>query len=182
MNGPWAVMKYSGSRRTRGFDSSFVSILKSLRSGSMPVSARCVGTSLSKNFASGRSSNVRPLSTNAAATGTLAEYRGTYSQYLRARAEDERRAAKLAARQGKEIARLQAVVDRFGAKATKAAMAHNMEKRIARLDAERVEVSRGDKVLRVRFPMPPAPGRTVVTAAGLAKSYAGPPVFEGFVK
>jgi ATPase subunit of ABC transporter with duplicated ATPase domains len=53
-----------------------------------------------------------------------------------------------------------------------------MEKRIARLDAERVEAPKGDKVLRVRFPPPPAPGRTVVTATGLAKSYGGPPVFE----
>jgi ATPase subunit of ABC transporter with duplicated ATPase domains len=53
-----------------------------------------------------------------------------------------------------------------------------MEKRIARLDADRVEAPRGDKVLRVRFPEPPAPGRTVVTAVGLAKSYAGPPVFQ----
>jgi ATPase subunit of ABC transporter with duplicated ATPase domains len=112
------------------------------------------------------------------AVGHLVEYRGTYSQYVAARAADEERQAKVAARQAKERARMQAVVDRFGAKATKAAMAHNMEKRIARLDAERVEVSRGDKVLRVRFPTPPTPGRTVVTGIGLTKSYAGPPVFE----
>jgi ATPase subunit of ABC transporter with duplicated ATPase domains len=112
------------------------------------------------------------------AVGHLVEYRGTYSQYVAARAADEERQTKLAARQAKERARMQAVVDRFGAKATKAAMAHNMEKRIARLDAERVEVRRGDKVLRVRFPMPPTPGRTVVTGSGLTKSYAGPPVFE----
>jgi ATPase subunit of ABC transporter with duplicated ATPase domains len=112
------------------------------------------------------------------AVGHLVEYKGTYSQYLAARAADEERQSRLAARQAKQRARMQAVVDRFGAKATKAAMAHNMEKRIARLDAERVDVPRGDKVLRVRFPEPPAPGRTVVTAIGLAKSYAGPPVFE----
>ena len=84
----------------------------------------------------------------------------------------------MAARQAKEIARLQTVVDRFGAKATKAAMAHSMEKRIARLEAERVDAPRGDKVLRVRFPEPPAPGRTVVDGDGLAKGYGGPPVFE----
>jgi ATPase subunit of ABC transporter with duplicated ATPase domains len=112
------------------------------------------------------------------AVGHLVEYKGTYSQYLAARAADEERQSRLAARQAKQRARMQAVVDRFGAKATKAAMAHNMEKRIARLDADRVDVPRGDKVLRVRFPVPPAPGRTVVTAIGLAKSYAGPPVFE----
>jgi ATPase subunit of ABC transporter with duplicated ATPase domains len=112
------------------------------------------------------------------AVGHVVEYRGTYSQYVAARAADEERQVKVAARQAKERARMQAVVDRFGAKATKAAMAHNMEKRIARLDAERVDAPRGDKVLRVRFPTPPVPGRTVVTATGLAKRYAGPPVFE----
>jgi ATPase subunit of ABC transporter with duplicated ATPase domains len=112
------------------------------------------------------------------AVGHLVEYKGTYSQYVAARAADEERQTRLAARQAKQRARMQAVVDRFGAKATKAAMAHNMEKRIARLDAERVDVPLGDKVLRVRFPEPPAAGRTVVTSIGLAKSYAGPPVFE----
>ena len=87
-----------------------------------------------------------------AAVGTVVEYRGTYSQYVRARAEDERRAAKVAARQGKEIARLQAVVDRFGAKATKAAMAHSIEKRISRIEEDRVEVRRGDRTLQVKLP------------------------------
>ncbi len=112
------------------------------------------------------------------AVGTIVEYKGTYSQYLAARAADEERQATLAIRQAKERARMQRFVDRFGAKATKASLAHSMEKRIARLDAERVEAPKGDKVLRVRFPPPPAPGRTVVTATGLAKSYSGPPVFE----
>jgi ATPase subunit of ABC transporter with duplicated ATPase domains len=112
-----------------------------------------------------------------AATGTLVEYRGTYSQYVHARAEDERRAAKVAARQGKEIARLQAVVDRFGAKATKAAMAHSIEKRIARIEDDRVEVRQGDRTLRVRFPAPPAAGRTVIEAVGLTKAYGGPDIF-----
>jgi ATPase subunit of ABC transporter with duplicated ATPase domains len=112
------------------------------------------------------------------AVGHLVEYKGTYSQYVAARAADEERLAALALRQAKERARMQRFVDRFGAKASKASLAHSMEKRIARLDAERVETPRGDKVLRVRFPEPPAPGRTVVTAVGLAKSYAGPPVFQ----
>jgi ATPase subunit of ABC transporter with duplicated ATPase domains len=112
------------------------------------------------------------------AVGTIVEYKGTYSQYIAARAADEERQATLAIRQVKERARMQRFVDRFGAKATKASLAHSMEKRIARLDAERVEAPKGDKVLRVRFPPPPAPGRTVVTATGLAKSYGGPPVFE----
>ena len=115
------------------------------------------------------------------AVGHIVEYKGTYSQYRTARAEDEERLAKKAALQAKEIARMQTVVDRFGAKATKAAMAHSKEKQIARLEAERVREPRGDKQLSVRFPDPPTPGQTVITAHGLSKGYGGPPVFEDVV-
>ncbi len=112
------------------------------------------------------------------ALGVLVEYKGTYSQYRAARASDEERTARKAALQAKEIARLQTVVDRFGAKATKAAMAHSKEKQIVRLEAQRVHVGKGDRTLRVRFPDPPASGATVITAQGLSKAYGGPPVFE----
>jgi ATPase subunit of ABC transporter with duplicated ATPase domains len=112
------------------------------------------------------------------ATGHVVEYRGTYSQYVAARAEDEKRLAKQAAAQGKEIARMQRVVDRFGAKATKAAMAHNMEKRIARLEVDRVHAPKATKAIAVRFPDPPPCGQTVVVAEHLCKGYGGPPVFE----
>ena len=111
-------------------------------------------------------------------TGRLIEYRGTYTQYVSARAEDERRQAKLAAQQEREIARMQKVVDRFGAKATKAAMAHNMEKRIARLESDRVNAPDKGRRIEVRFPEPPPCGVTVVTVAELCKGYGGPSVFE----
>src|SRR5690606_39036512 len=52
--------------------------------------------------------------------GSMEEYKGTYSQYLAAREQDEARKAKMAQRQAKEVDRLQTIVDRFGAKATKA--------------------------------------------------------------
>src|SRR4051794_9987037 len=94
-----------------------------------------------------------------AGVGHLVEYKGTYTQYPEARAANEERLTKTAARQAKEIARLQRFVDRFGAKASKAAAAHSMEKRIARLEADKVEEIRADKVLRVKFPPPPTPGR-----------------------
>ncbi|MFM8267891.1 MAG: ABC-F family ATP-binding cassette domain-containing protein [Ilumatobacteraceae bacterium] len=111
--------------------------------------------------------------------GELVEYRGTYSQYRGARQRDEERLAKVAAQQRREIARLQAVVDRFGAKATKAAMAHSKEKQIARIESQRVDVGPGDRRLRVKFPDPPPCGTTVLTVSDLAKSYVGPPVFSG---
>ena len=112
------------------------------------------------------------------AVGEIVEYKGTYSQYRESRARDEERLAKKAALQSKEIARLQTVVDRFGAKASKAAMAHSKEKHIIRLEAQQVHVHKADRTLRVKFPDPPTSGITVVTASGLSKAYGGPPVFE----
>jgi len=112
------------------------------------------------------------------ATGHIVEYRGTYSQYQRARADDEERLAKKAALQAKEINRLQSVVDRFGAKATKAAMAHSIEKRIDRLQSEKVVAPNASRQIQVRFPDPPPCGTTVITAEHLCKGYGGPPVFE----
>jgi ATPase subunit of ABC transporter with duplicated ATPase domains len=117
----------------------------------------------------------RPSETS---VGHVVEYKGTYSQYLTARAEDERRQAKQAAEQAREIARMQRFVDRFGAKATKAAQAHSVEKRIARLASEQVEAPKRTKQITVRFPDPPSCGQTVITAAQLCKGYGGPPVFE----
>ena len=112
-------------------------------------------------------------------TGHLVEYKGTYTQYRTARAADEERQARKAMLQGKEIARLQSIVDRFGAKATKASMAHSKEKQIARIESQRVNVGNGDKIMKVRFPEPPPTGVTVITASGLSKGYgSGRPVFE----
>lgn len=110
--------------------------------------------------------------------GTIYEYRGTYSQYKKSRADDELRAEKKAMMQAKEVARLQEVVDRFGAKATKASMAHSIEKRIARIESEGTSVRRKDRQLTVKFPDPPQSGVTVLTTKNLSKGYGGPAVFE----
>jgi ATPase subunit of ABC transporter with duplicated ATPase domains len=110
-------------------------------------------------------------------TGTMAEYKGTYSQYLAQRAKDEVRLAKVAAAQAKEIDRLQTLVDRFGAKASKAAMAHSLEKRIDRIKAGGVEGPTKRRTLNVRLPEPPRPGRTVLEVEGLAKAYGENVVF-----
>ncbi len=37
--------------------------------------------------------------------------------------------------------------------------------------------AKGDRTLRVRFPAPPAAGRTVIEAVGLTKAYGGPDIF-----
>jgi ATPase subunit of ABC transporter with duplicated ATPase domains len=112
-------------------------------------------------------------------TGALVEYRGTYSEYRAARARDEVRLAKLAIAQEKEIARLQRFVDRFGAKASKASLAHSIEKRIARIESDRVDAPKAERSINVRFPEPPHSGRVVLEVAQLSKGYGGPPVFQG---
>ncbi len=74
-------------------------------------------------------------------TGTLVEYKGTYSQYLVARDDDEERAtSKLADRQAREIARLKAQADGMrGQTAKRARVAKNLDGRRARLEAARVD-------------------------------------------
>jgi ATPase subunit of ABC transporter with duplicated ATPase domains len=111
-------------------------------------------------------------------TGTMHEYKGTYSQYIAGREADEARQAKQIALQAKEIDRLQTIIDRFGAKATKASMAHSLEKRIERLKATGPESTVARKVLKLKLPDPPHCGRTVLTATDLAVSYPGLDVFE----
>jgi ATPase subunit of ABC transporter with duplicated ATPase domains len=110
--------------------------------------------------------------------GDIAEYKGTYSQYKVARAADEQRRAKIAAHQQAEIARLQTLVDRWGAKQSKAAFANSLETRIDRIRAQQVDAPAARRGLRLRLPEPPPSGRTSLTVGGLTKSYGdGPPVF-----
>lgn len=111
-------------------------------------------------------------------TGVMVEYRGTYSQYLAGRERDEIRQAKLAAAQAAEIDRLQGVVDRFGAKATKAAMAKSIEKRIGRLRADAITGPVHQRTAHITFPDPPPANRTVFEVADLAKSYDDNAVFD----
>lgn len=111
-------------------------------------------------------------------TGSIVEYRGTFSQYRKARAEDEQRLAKKAVLQQREIDRLQVVVDRFGAKASKASMAHSIEKRIDRLVEGKVNAPAATRKITVTFPDPPSSGVTSMTAEHLCKGYGGPVVFE----
>jgi ATPase subunit of ABC transporter with duplicated ATPase domains len=111
-------------------------------------------------------------------TGTMVEYRGTYSQYVIQRQADEIRQAKEAAGQAKEIARMQTIVDRFGAKASKASMAHDLEKRIARLEAKQIKSPTAGKTMKLRLPAPPAAPRTVLECDHLTKAFSAVPVFE----
>ena len=113
------------------------------------------------------------------ATGVLVEYRGTYSKYLAAREADETRAAVVAARQDKEIARLTTLADSMrGQTAKRARVAKNLDARAERIAVNRIEAPRAKRRMDLRLPEPPPVGRTVLTVDGVWKSYGRVDVFE----
>jgi ATPase subunit of ABC transporter with duplicated ATPase domains len=108
----------------------------------------------------------------------VVEYKGTYTQYRTARAVDEQRLTKLAARQTAEIKRLKTLADSMrGQTVKRARVAKSLDSRVARLESAKVEGPAREKRVRFRFPEPPHCGRTVLVVEDLAKSYGGPPVF-----
>ncbi len=113
------------------------------------------------------------------AAGELIEYRGSYSQYIRARDEDEVRRSAVASRQTKEIARLTAQADSMrGQTAKRARVAKNLDARVKRIETKKVDAPTKRRKLDLRLPDPPPIGRTVLEATGVYKSYGALDVFE----
>jgi len=110
--------------------------------------------------------------------GRLIEYRGTYSQYQRARELEEKRMTSLAHRQESEIKRLSLLAEVMRRQTQKRAkQAKSIFTRVERMQAERVIAPRREKKVKIRFPEPPHSGRVALTASSLAKGYGGPLVF-----
>ena len=102
----------------------------------------------------------------------LREYKGTHSQYLDARAKDEDRQRRIAARQHAEIGRLSTLADRMRhSSAKRARQAKTLDKRVERLAADAVTATRTTRTARYRFPPPPHSGRDVLEVDGLTKSF-----------
>lgn len=101
--------------------------------------------------------------------GRAEEYAGNFSFYLReskARKEILQRQAKA---QQREIAKTQAFIDRFRAKATKASQAQSRLKQLEKI--ELIEVEQDDAVMSFHFPPPPPGGHTVVRLDKVSKAY-----------
>jgi ATPase subunit of ABC transporter with duplicated ATPase domains len=96
-------------------------------------------------------------------------YNMGWKHYLRQREADEDRRKKERVNVEKKASTLQLQAARFGAKASKAAAAHQM----VGLDEVRV----ADRVAKLRFPDPVACGRTPLAASGLSKSYGSLEIF-----
>ena len=105
-------------------------------------------------------------------------YKLGWRLYLEQRATDERRRKRERANAEKKVVALRAQADRMRAKATKARMAHNLDRRAVRLESGLEAVRQTDRVAKLRFPKPAPCGRTPLTAEGLSKSYGSLEVFE----
>jgi ATP-binding cassette subfamily F protein 3 len=89
------------------------------------------------------------------ANRTLTLYTGNYDQFEKARAEKARLQMSAKAKQDAERAHLQAFVDRFKAKASKAAQAQSRMKRLAKM--EPVATTIEERVAPFILPSPPRP-------------------------
>jgi ATP-binding cassette subfamily F protein 3 len=108
--------------------------------------------------------------------GSLKRYAGTYTQYERVREAELSSLVKRYEEQRAEIEKIEALIERFRYKATKAAMVQERIKYLERM--ERIELPEGTK--RIRFSFPPAPhtGRLVLTVTSLTRRYGSRAVLQ----
>lgn len=104
-------------------------------------------------------------------------YNMNWKNYLRQRVADEERRKKERANAEKKATQLQLQAARFGAKASKAAAAHQMVARAEKLLSGLDEVRQIDRVAKLRFPKPAPCGKTPLMASGLSKSYGSLEIF-----
>ncbi|MGV9667656.1 ABC-F family ATP-binding cassette domain-containing protein [Nocardia niigatensis] len=106
-------------------------------------------------------------------------YNMGWKKYLDARATDEQRRVRERANAEKKASALKQQAAKLGAKATKAAAAHQMVKRAERMLAEADDVRVADKVARIKFPEPAPCGKTPLMATNLTKLYGSLEIFTG---
>lgn len=111
--------------------------------------------------------------------GEVNLYKGNYSAYLIAREERLELIRSKRAKALEEIAHLQAFVDRFRYKATKAKQAQERERRIEKIKETLPVLPEEKKTVHFNFVQPPRTGDEVVRARGLKKSYGAHCVYDG---
>ena len=104
-------------------------------------------------------------------------YNMNWKNYLRQRVADEERRKKERVNVEKKATQLQLQAARFGAKASKAAAAHQMVARAEKMLSGLDDVRQEERVAKLRFPKPAACGKTPLMASGLSKSYGSLEIF-----
>ena len=101
--------------------------------------------------------------------GRLKRYAGNYSGYERLRAAELESLVKRYEAQQEEIKKTEALIDRFRYKASKAAFAQELIKRLDKM--ERIVIPDNLKRINITFPPPPHSGRVALTLEGVGKRY-----------
>jgi len=106
----------------------------------------------------------------------LRGYAGNYERYLELRAAEEEHLQAQAERQAKRRAQVQAFIERFRAKATKA---RQVQSRVKMLEKEEtVQVREERAVVRFRFPEAPRSGREVAGLERVSKAYGPKAIYS----
>ena len=109
--------------------------------------------------------------------GKIYDYKKPYSEFLLLRGEIKEKQLQAQKNQEKEIKATQLLIDKFRAKANKATMAQSLIKKLDKV--ERIEVDNDDNaVMNIRFQISKEPGKIVVEAENLSKSYGKKHVLE----
>ncbi len=109
--------------------------------------------------------------------GKIYDYKKPYSQFLLLRGEIKEKQLQAQKNQEKEIKATQILIDKFRAKANKATMAQSLIKKLDKVD--RIEVDDDDNaVMNVKFQISKEPGKIVIEAENLSKSYGKKHVLE----
>ncbi|MDP2542788.1 glycosyl transferase family 2 [Tenacibaculum discolor] len=102
--------------------------------------------------------------------GQIYDYKKPYSEFLKLRAEIKEKQLQTQKNQQKEIEHTEKLIEKFRAKASKASMAQSLIKKLEKV--ERIEVDQDDNaVMNVRFAISKEPGKIIVEAENLSKSY-----------
>ncbi|MEY8863182.1 ABC-F family ATP-binding cassette domain-containing protein [Tenacibaculum singaporense] len=102
--------------------------------------------------------------------GQIYDYKKPYTEFLKLRAEIKEKQLQAQKNQQKEIEHTEKLIEKFRAKANKASMAQSLIKKLDKV--ERIEVDQDDNaVMNVRFAISKEPGKIIVEAENLAKSY-----------
>jgi ATP-binding cassette subfamily F protein 3 len=107
----------------------------------------------------------------------LCAWKGNYDDYRRQRAEREVQLEAQSRRVEARRAELQGFIDRFGAKATKAAQARSKQKVLDKM--EEVATLEQRATLRFQFAAAPRSGREVLKLGGLGKRFGDRVVYRG---
>jgi ATP-binding cassette subfamily F protein 3 len=109
--------------------------------------------------------------------GQIYDYKKPYSQFLELRAEIKEKQLQTQKNQQKQIEQTERLIEKFRAKASKASMAQSLIKKLDKV--ERIEVDQDDHAtMNVRFTISKDPGKIVVEAENLSKSYGDNHVLE----